>query len=186
MKINHSLLILLVCLGLVATVAIFLIRPFYSPISHRIPSDSEINNAQNITQHSKNQPEVVDAKEKTDEGITNQQLEKQFSKMVFTNTLLETNQRINESVLLKTTIDLQSGQYAVVSPDKQTVMLKDKNNNIIWSTNVLTICGTAPISGGREISAMKLVGNSLWVTIGRHSYVYIDIPTGKVTIFGSD
>ena len=39
--------------------------------------------------------------------------------------------------LFKTIIDTNSGEYVIVSPDQQTLMLKDRFHKIIWSTNVV-------------------------------------------------
>ena len=81
----------------------------------------------------------------------------------------------------KVITDAQSGRYAVVNSDKTVVILKDKNGNIIWSTNV-TSWQTEPTDGAKQIYSMKLFSNQLMVQVGRGS-VAIDIQTGKVKDF---
>ena|ERR1700722_1440552 len=85
----------------------------------------------------------------------------------------------------KTIIDKQSGQYAIVSQNKKIVTLKDKSNNVIWSTNVIQALRTVPMSGERKINSMEIINGDLVVTVSR-GYALIDKRTGEVKWIGSD
>jgi hypothetical protein len=79
----------------------------------------------------------------------------------------------------KVITDAQAGQYAIVNSDKQTVSLKDKTGNVVWSTNVAYLL-TEPTDGERKIYSMQLYSNELQVQVG-HAVVQLDKQTGKIT-----
>jgi hypothetical protein len=50
----------------------------------------------------------------------------------------------NHIEFFKVITDAQSGRYAVLDSDK-TVILRDKNGNMIWSTNIASVLKTYPV-----------------------------------------
>ena len=94
----------------------------------------------------------------------------------------------NEEGYIKTITDSQAGEYVVASPDKQSVVLKDKNGKIIWSTNI-TGWIKFPEDGSKEIWSILLVtnqtgsmerfNNTVVVRVGR-GIVFVNTKTGEV------
>jgi hypothetical protein len=63
-----------------------------------------------------------------------------------------------------------------VSQNKQNVVLKDKNGNVIWSVDVVKFIGASPIS------SMRLAGSNLVIKV-LLDYVVINKQTGKIENF---
>lgn len=60
-----------------------------------------------------------------------------------------------------------------------------KNNKILWYTDVVAICDT-PLIGRPELRYIKIEKNYIMATIGKHSFVEVDISNGEAKFVGSD
>ncbi len=90
--------------------------------------------------------------------------------------------------LFKMVINEDSGLYAVVNMNRDTVFLKDKSDQVIWSTNIIKgLASTLTIPGfaQEKIRGMKVYEGDLWVGI-RRGFGVIDIRTGKSKGFNSN
>ena len=75
----------------------------------------------------------------------------------------------------KTIVDQTSGQYAVVDARREVVSLMDKNDNVIWSTNVIeALAGVLKASpranarsSGSRIQGLQVENGNLVVALGR-------------------
>lgn len=98
----------------------------------------------------------------------------------------------------KTITDERTGQYAIVSPDKRNVILKNKYGLVVWSVDVITPLEKGQvIIGGQEEHAIfflhlntnevngQIVTNELLVQ-GGEDIIGINIETGKVKYYGSN
>jgi hypothetical protein len=152
---------LAIALGLTVVVAAMLL------LQHRLPDAKKETSPDVITGNASNSaPPVTSAAEEA-KGRTN---------------------AANEEGYFKTITDPQSGEYVIASSDKQSVVLKDKNGKIIWSTNVAGWI-KFPEHGSKEIWFIQLVtnqtgfpercSNTVGVCVGRGS-VFINIKTGEV------
>ncbi len=59
-----------------------------------------------------------------------------------------------------------------------------KNNKILWHTDILASCDT-PLIGKPEVRYIK-IEKYILVTVGKHSFVEVDITNGKAKYVGSD
>ena len=100
---------------------------------------------------------------------------------VVTASNLETNDDSANATngLYMTITDQQSGQYAVVSTNREIVTLKDKSGKMLWESNIVQAIGNEPLSGERKIRGMQLFKGDLWVSVGR-GYAIVDIKSGRV------
>lgn len=96
--------------------------------------------------------------------------------------------------LFKTVIDTNSGRYVVVGSDRQTLMLKDKFNNVIWSTNVVEFLKKSVFSKAangvnhsmeESITSVEIVRGEICVNLGR-AFANVNKNTGAVEYRGSD
>lgn len=153
MKTNRLCLVVTLGLAIVFVIGILAMRLISPQKNNSAPSHSEQGDITNIQLVAKNST------------VTN-----------------ENTKKINETDgFFKTIIDTQSGQYAVVNSDKQTVTSKDKNGKIIWSVDVAKSFPDSSgfMPGQRKIYSMALFSNLLVVDIGRATVV-IDKQNGKV------
>jgi hypothetical protein len=84
-----------------------------------------------------------------------------------------------------TIVDEALGDYAVVSTNRESVILRDKAGKVTWTANVVKDLEKLPLSGERKISSLEMVNGELIGRVGR-GYVRIDKKTGHVTWLGSD
>ena len=87
---------------------------------------------------------------------------------------------------LKVVVNSQNGSYAIVNAGKNIVTLKTSDDKIIWPVDVVKVWGDAMITGAKKIRDLRLSDNNLFVTLGKHSYITIDIRTGAPKVFGAD
>jgi hypothetical protein len=96
--------------------------------------------------------------------------------------------------LFKTVIDTNSGQYVVVGSDRQTLILKDKFNKVIWSTNVVEFLkksvfpeGTNGVGQSMEesIASVEILKGEIYVNVGR-AFLTVNKHTGAPEYRGSD
>ena len=87
--------------------------------------------------------------------------------------------------LFKVITDPSVGQYAAVDSNREAVTLKDKDDHIIWSTNIIKAAERLPIFGERKIGFMKLHEGMLLVYIDRNVFS-VDKQTGAVTYCGAN
>jgi hypothetical protein len=91
----------------------------------------------------------------------------------------------------KTITDAKTGRYAIVSPDKRSVILKNKYGFVVWSVDVIT-----PLEKGKgqsvfvgqddhKIYSMCLATNELMVLLEKE-VIGINIQSGKVKYYGSN
>jgi outer membrane protein assembly factor BamB len=103
-----------------------------------------------------------------------------------TETISQTNE-VNEKGYFKKITDPESGLYAIISLDKNTVSLKDKNGKSIWTVNVTN--SSPPLSSGCMVGLMfeghRIFGTSPFKG-GGYSPFWIDVDTGKVTVSGGE
>jgi hypothetical protein len=94
-----------------------------------------------------------------------------------------------EVFYIKTVIDQQSGQYAIVNSNRTAVIMKDNAGGVLWSTNVISAWKAhnpqTVWAGEFIINSMKMADGGLVVgfTGGTAS---IDKQTGAVKFLGSD
>ena len=88
------------------------------------------------------------------------------------------------TALFKVITDTQSGQYAVVSLERENVALKDRDGKIIWSTNLVRLVENIDLVGERKINSMQLFTNILVVYVGKE-FIEIDVQTGTIMRMGS-
>jgi len=60
-----------------------------------------------------------------------------------------------------------------------------ENDRIKWRINILKACGN-PDVGAYEIRFIRLKGNKIFITFGKHSFASVNIDNGKVECLGSD
>ena len=92
---------------------------------------------------------------------------------------LDTDPPTSHNGLNKITTDQQSGQYALVNANRDTVTLKDKAGNTIWSTNIIEGIKSKILQGERIIRGIQVYEGDLYVSVGR-GFVVVDLKTGKV------
>jgi uncharacterized GH25 family protein len=85
----------------------------------------------------------------------------------------------------KTIIDQQSGQYAIANSTEETVSLCDKNDDVIWSTNVVEALGALPTVGEKKIRSIQFISGNLIVYVGKDCFS-IDIKTGATKYLGAN
>ncbi len=86
----------------------------------------------------------------------------------------------NHIEFFKVITDAKTGEYAVVNSDKTVVTLKDKNDKVIWSADVVKEYGTLPVQGEKKIHSIELINNQLAIDFAG-GLVLLDKKTGKIT-----
>jgi hypothetical protein len=95
-----------------------------------------------------------------------------------TNMPLDVSENTNNAEgVFRTIIDPTTGQYAIVSLDKQTVTSKDRYGNTIWSTNAVE-AAIGVVSSNGIIQSVEVFSNDVVTHIGR-TIVILDKETGK-------
>jgi hypothetical protein len=82
-------------------------------------------------------------------------------------------------------IDSKTGQYAIVGLDRQTIALKDKNGNDIWTMNLANEAskrGWHPM--GVEMGAFDKKKPTFWVEVVNGSFE-LDLHTGEIIGMGA-
>jgi hypothetical protein len=131
-------------------------------------------------------PKVTTATERNQQIRTNQQAGQQLVQATVTNATsnanAKTNAAGNEGFSLKI-IDSKTGQYTTVGLDKQTITLKDKNDNLIWTMNLTNDEHNLGLPAEWYISRLWFVGEppiELDAKVGNATFS-LDVHTGKVT-----
>ncbi len=176
MKQTYLISSLIICLALIVVIVLL--------VGHQVPTRRFTSNYGESSQLNSS---AMHTHGHSSAGFGNAPLEDQILMRVTNINHDQTYPLEGTNGLFKIITDPKAGQYAVVpATNKHIILLKDRGGNPIWSVDALAAWGARPITGSNEITAMKLVNGELLVTIGRHSYVYVDIHTGKTTVFGSD
>jgi hypothetical protein len=159
---TKRLIILAIALCVGAVVTAILLEQHRSPVTgHEISSSVIADNASNSAPFITNQTKVATAAKVN--GKTN---------------------TVSEEGYFKTIIDPQTGQYAVVNLDKQTVISKDKYGNILWTTN-LSLTRFALGHSGEIIGGISYHTNELWVGPGKATVIHTNglwVGLGKAAV----
>ena len=92
--------------------------------------------------------------------------------------------------LFKTVLDTNSGQYVIVSPDQRILILKDRFDKIIWSTNVIEYLKKFEFPeeknhGEKRITNVEILKGEIIISAGR-DFARVNKRTGEVTYEGAD
>ncbi|WP_175453167.1 hypothetical protein [Flavobacterium noncentrifugens] len=79
---------------------------------------------------------------------------------------------------------LNDGIIYRIEKDNQTLSAH-KNGKQMWKTNIIKVCGK-PDVGNAQIRYIKLNKEKINVIFGKHSFVEVDIKTGKTKFLGAD
>jgi hypothetical protein len=91
---------------------------------------------------------------------------------------------LNFSKTDKRGIEAANGMIYIV--DKNLKVLRAyQNGKIKWESDIITFCGI-PAVGKSEIRYLKLDGNKILLTFGKHNNAKVNIADGKVECLGSD
>lgn len=96
-----------------------------------------------------------------------------------------TNAIVESGGLYKTVIDTNSGQYVIVSPNRQTLILKDRFDKVIWSTNVVERLKEVGVPGEKWITSVEILNGVIIINVGRE-FATVNKRTGEVTFAGAD
>jgi hypothetical protein len=93
------------------------------------------------------------------------------------------NENTNDSKIInglfRTVVDPESGSYAIVNTNKDTVTLINKSENVVWATNVIGGTQSMPIIGERKIHGLQVYKGDLWISVGK-GYVLVSLKNGDV------
>ncbi len=78
----------------------------------------------------------------------------------------------------------KNGIIYFVEENLQTISAY-KNNELVWQTNVITICGK-PKVGEPKIRYFRYESEKLFVIVGKHQHAEVDAINGKASFFGAD
>lgn len=102
-----------------------------------------------------------------------------LSFLAYFTTFAQSNTSINKDSRFYST----DGSY-LLGKDKQTLSFY-KKGKLKWKANVIKACGI-PKVGKPEVREIKLNGDVIKVTFGKHNFAEVKIDTGEVNCLGSD
>jgi hypothetical protein len=95
---------------------------------------------------------------------------------------------------IRVVVDNQSGQYAAVSPNRQSITITGKNGNAILTTNIIEALMTLfqvktpyalPIVGDKYVSSIQMINGYLMITVGKLA-ICVDKQTGHIIPIGAN
>lgn len=107
-----------------------------------------------------------------------------LSQTTVDNSKVSTEKELNFSTTDKRGIKADDGIIYLVEKDGQTLTAYNKND-IKWTVNIIKICGQ-PKVGKPEIRHIKLTGDKIQITFGKHDFASVDIKDGNVKYLGAD
>jgi hypothetical protein len=99
-----------------------------------------------------------------------------------------TNSRVagqSAAEVFKTVVDAKTGRYASANEVRDTVILRENNGTVVWSTNVVMSLPKQPEPRSTKINSIRMHKGQLFVTVGK-AFARIDTKTGAVKWLGSD
>ncbi|HEV7423937.1 MAG TPA: hypothetical protein VGO21_01980 [Candidatus Paceibacterota bacterium] len=91
---------------------------------------------------------------------------------------------LNFSSTQKRGIETPDGMIYVVGKNLK-VLTAYEHGKIKWQSDIIISCGM-PSVGKPEIRYLKLDGNKIYLTFGKHDYAKVNTADGKVECLGSD
>ena len=104
--------------------------------------------------------------------------------MLYNTNRVSKARELNFSNTDKRGIEAPNGLIYIV--DKNLKILSAyQNGKIKWKSDIVKVCGK-PTVGKSEIGYIKLDGNKIFLTFGKHDYANVNIADGEVECLGSD
>jgi hypothetical protein len=82
--------------------------------------------------------------------------------------------------------DPRTGMTFYVESDGRRLIAVDRDGAFAWGLDVFAEAKVAPAVGKPVVRHLRLNGNRLWATCGKHDFVRIDVTTGEARYAGAD
>jgi hypothetical protein len=82
--------------------------------------------------------------------------------------------------------DRGTGMTVYVESDGRRLIALDRDGAFAWGLDVFAEAKVAPAVGKPVVRHLRLDGNRLWATCGKHDLVRIDLTTGEARYAGAD